>query len=69
MILHPANNVDTLKNVTVNEGKHEEPLKTTAKGKKGSPIPKGGVSLNKLYGLHNSYQDPRNNRTNKTTTM
>jgi len=53
VILHPTNNVDAFKDIIIDEGKHEQPLETIVKGRKGNLIPKGGVFPNKLYGLQN----------------
>jgi len=69
VILYLADSVFAFKYITVDEAKHELPLKTIVEGKEGNFNPKGGVSLNKLYGFHNFCQRPRNNGTHKTTTM
>ena len=61
-------NVDAFKDTTANEDEHEKPLKTTVDGKKRDPIPKGAVSLNKLYDLQNHCQGPKNSRTHRSTT-
>jgi len=68
VIVHPVNSVDVVNDITTNEGEHEQPLKTTAKGKKGNIIPKGVVSLNKIYDLQKLCQGPRNNRSHWSTT-
>ncbi len=68
VILHPTNSVGVFKDITIDEGKHERPLKTATKGKKGNLIPEGGVFLNMLYGLQNLCQGPRNSGTHRTTT-
>lgn len=68
VILYPVDNVDAFKNITIDEGKHEQPLETTAGAKQGNLILEGWVSLNKLYGLHNFYQGTRNSGTHRTTT-
>jgi len=68
VILHPMNSVDAFKDITINEGKHEKPLKTPAKGKKGNPTLKGVISLNKLNDSQKFYRGQRNRRTHRTTT-
>jgi len=62
------NIVDTFKEITTDEGKHEKLLKTTVEGQKCNPLLKGWVPLNKLYDLQNISQGPRNSRTHKPTT-
>lgn len=45
IVLHSTNVVDTFKNITINEGKHDQSLKTAVEGKKGDHIPEGLGSI------------------------
>jgi len=67
LILYPTDNFDAFKDIKIDEGKHEQPLKTTSKCKEGNFTPEVGFSLNKLYGLQNYCQRMRNSGTQRTT--
>lgn len=69
VVLHSANNIDTYKNITIDEGKHEQSLKSAVEGKKGNPVLEGLGSINKLYDLQNFGQGPRNIRAHNPTAM
>lgn len=68
-ILHFMANVDTFRDVAIDEDEHERSLQAGADIKKGHLIPKGVVSLEKLYGLQECFQGPRNNKTHNSTMM
>ena len=44
-------NVDVFKDATIDEDEHDKALQYTARESKENPIPKGMVSLEKLYDL------------------
>ena len=62
-------NVDVFKDAVIDEDEHEQSLQVVADDKKGNLIPKGVVSLEKLYELQNHFQGPRNNKTHSSTMM
>jgi len=52
--------VDSFKDITTDEGKHECPLNIAAEGKKGNSTTNCVISVNKLYNLQNFCQGTRN---------
>lgn len=48
-------NVDVFKDVAINEDKHEKELWYETRANKENPMPKGMVSLDKLYDLQNHF--------------
>lgn len=60
VILCPMDNVDSFKDITSDEGNHENPLNSPAEDRKGNPTSKGVIPINKLYDLQNFNQAPRN---------
>ena len=68
-ILHFMANADTLKHAVIDEDEHEKYFQDGADNKKGHLIPKGVVSLEKLYDMQECFQGPRNNKTHNSTIM
>lgn len=60
-------NIDAFKDTTNNEDEDEQPLQTTTDGENENLIPKGAVSLSRLYDLQNHCQESRNNKTHSST--
>jgi len=66
-ILHFMANTDVFKDAAIDEDEHEQSLQVGVDDKKGNLIPKGVVSLEKLYDLQNHFQGPRNNKIHSST--
>lgn len=62
-------NGDVFKDATIDEDMHEQSLQDTPDENKGNPIPKGVVSLEKLYDLQNRFKGPKNTKNNSSTLM
>ena len=62
-ILHFIANDDIFKDETIDEDVHDQSMEDISNDSKGKPIPKGVVSLEKLYELMNHFKGPRNNKT------
>lgn len=68
-ILHFMDNVDAFEDATVNEDEHEQSLQVAVDEKKGNLIPKGVVSLKRLYDLKNHFQQSKKRKTHSSTMM
>eukprot|EP00253_Pinus_taeda_P023107 PITA_23107 len=53
--------------VWIDKDEHEQSLQDAADARKGNIIPKGGVSLEKMYELHNHFQGLVNPKTHSST--
>lgn len=62
-------NADVFKDTMIHEDEHVKSLQATTDDKKGNLIPKGMVSLENIYDLHNHFQGPRNKKTHSSTMM
>ena len=60
---------DVFKDATIDEDEHEQSLQSTIDDSKGNLIPKGVVSLKKLYDLQNRFSGPNNTKTHSSTLM
>lgn len=55
-IIHFMENADVFKDVTIDEDEHNKALREAVELSKGNIIPKGVVSLEKLYDLQNRFK-------------
>ena len=62
-------NVYGIENAVIGEYEHKQSLHVIADDKKGNLIPKGVVSLDKVYDFYNYFQGSRNNKTHNSTMM
>jgi len=62
-------NDNIIKYAMIDEDMHEKSLQYTTNDNKVNPIPKGVVSLEKLYDLRNCFKGPRNTKTHSSTLM
>ena len=60
-------NANIFKDATIDEEEHEKTLQDAANASKGNLIPKGVMSLEKLYNLQNRFQGPVNAKTHRST--
>jgi len=56
-------NVHVFKYATIEEDEHEHALQEKSQAPKGNTMPKGIVSLEKLYDLQNRFRGPKNTKT------
>jgi len=62
-------NTNVFKGTMIDEDEDEKALQDGASDKKGNLIPKGVVSLERVYDLQNNFQGPRNIKTHNSTMM
>lgn len=55
-------NTDVFKDANIDEDEHNKALQDAAQASKENPMPKGVVSLKKLYDLQNHFKGPVNTR-------
>lgn len=60
-------NIDIFKDVVIDEDEHEKGLQDSTQASRGNNIPKGVVSLEKLYDLKNHFKGLVNTKTHSST--
>lgn len=55
-------NAEIFKDIAIDEDVHKQCMEETIDDSKGNPIPKGVVSLEKLYDLQNCFKGPKNTK-------